>query len=229
MAIECSCIRAKEVDVDLAEEVIQVFERMYTGRRSTRWSSECLGAIRKIREDAGRSFTFRYLGQTSRCPVTRLWEDIRSTPSHYRGTRFTKLARLLKECDGLSSEASESSWKLFVFPELELLGSSEYKGIDTVERTIIAIRGAQTAGCLNMEAGGKFADFELHEQTQSLLKELPPLSSPTTELIPPTIREAATAQNNDEDEKLYDTYSSQSKQLQYQQQIPFIVHSPDQA
>ncbi|CCX32131.1 hypothetical protein FPQ18DRAFT_393298 [Pyronema domesticum] len=44
-------IRAKEVDVDLAEEVIQVFARMYTDERSTRWSTECLNAIRKTREE----------------------------------------------------------------------------------------------------------------------------------------------------------------------------------
>lgn len=81
-------------------------------------------------------------------------------------------------------EASESSWKLFVFPELEFSGSSNYRDIDAVERTIIAICGAQTAGCLNMEARGKFAEFKSGDQTQSLLKELPPLRSAATECLP---------------------------------------------
>jgi hypothetical protein len=56
-------MRAKEVDINLAEEVIQVFSRMYTGQRSTRWSTECLDAIRKTREEGEKNFTFRYMGK----------------------------------------------------------------------------------------------------------------------------------------------------------------------
>jgi hypothetical protein len=51
------------VDVDLAEQVIEIFERMYTGGRSTKWSSECLGAIERLREGGRKTFTFRHLGR----------------------------------------------------------------------------------------------------------------------------------------------------------------------
>jgi hypothetical protein len=79
----------------------------------------------------------------------------------------------LQQCEGSSYETAAASWKLFVFPDLKFPREFDYKCLDAVERTIITICGAQTAGCLNLEAGGKFAEFALDDQTQCLLKQLP--------------------------------------------------------
>lgn len=115
--------------------------------------------------------------------MARLREDFRQTPSvNEKATnkRFPTLAQLFQEFEGLSSEAALFSWKVFVYPKLvfDSDNTTSYKDIDTAECTVIAIYGAQAAGCLNMEAGGKFAEFDLDDQTRSLLKELPALISP---------------------------------------------------
>jgi hypothetical protein len=55
-------ICTKEVDMNLAKEVIQVFARMYTGERSTRWSAECLNAIRTDQGRGGRELHFSIHG-----------------------------------------------------------------------------------------------------------------------------------------------------------------------
>ncbi|KAI5783980.1 hypothetical protein FPQ18DRAFT_418596 [Pyronema domesticum] len=139
--------------------------------------------MRRSREEGKSTFTFGYIGQTNRCPVARLREDFRQTPSvNEKATnkRFPTLAQLFQEFEGLSSEAALFSWKVFVYPKLvfDSDNTTSYKDIDTAECTVIAIYGAQAAGCLNMEAGGKFAEFDLDDQTRSLLKELPALISP---------------------------------------------------
>jgi predicted glycosyl hydrolase (DUF1957 family) len=86
-------------------------------------------------------------GQINRCPVTRLREDFRQTPSvneKATGKRFSTLAQLFQEFEGLSSEAAQSSWKVFVYPKLvfDSDNTTSYKDIDAAEHTVIALCGA---------------------------------------------------------------------------------------
>jgi hypothetical protein len=123
-------------------------------------------------------------GQTNRCPLAWLCEDFGSqsprtkkTAANTGGKRFRTLAQLFQDFEGLTSEAALSSWKVFVCPKL-VFDAQNYKEIDAAKRMVIVLCGAQTAGCLNIEVGGKFADFDLDDDIHSLLKESPMPVSP---------------------------------------------------